>query len=288
MKRFISHLLILLISLTISSELIVRLFNLAQTPLNRIKKESITLFAPNQSGTMVFGNLGDIRAEFQINPQGFNSVYDYEELFIGRKYAIIGDSFVEGFHENVHNSIGRRIENIMANTRVHEYGRSGWNAHNYLQLCDMLAEQYNQVFVICETADFIEDVPANHTVENSWVKQIFTKSRLLCYLYYNRKVTRIFKNERPEIPDVVKNKSLYEKIALSQKMFPDNVIWVWRDREAEALLNDSNIMVKHKLTPFNYGLLDGHWNSNGRQNAAETIVAFLEAKGQNKNKTEYQ
>ena len=277
MKRFISYLLILIIILLITSELIVRIFNLSNTPLNKVKKEDITLSTPYQSGTMVFGNFGDIRAKFKINPQGFNSVYDYDELFIGNKYAIIGDSFVEGYHEDVDSSIGRRIENVLPQTRINEYGRSGWNANNYLQMCNILANQYDQVFVICSVSDFTRESANHHTINNSVLKQIIFKSRLIRYLYYNRKFARLLKNKQPSTVDsFVINKSPHDKIALLQRKFPENIVWVWRDSEAAAFLKyDNNIAVQHDLKPYNFGLLDGHWNSNGRQNAANTIVAFI-------------
>ena len=278
MKRFILHLSILGMILLISSELIIRILNLSRPPLNKIKNEGFTLFAPYQSGEMVFGNFGDIRAKFNINQQGYNSVHDYDELFVGQKYAIVGDSFIEGWHEDVNSSIGRRVENMLPQTRVHEYGRSGWNAHNYLQLCNKVGNKYDQIFVICAVSDFLEERANHHIINSGILKKIVVKSRLFCYLYYNKKYASIFKSKQPESADVVVRKEWPDnQISLLQKKFPDNVVWIWRDTEASLLLSDTIITIKHDLKPYNYGLLDGHWNSNGRQNAAKTIVALIKA-----------
>ena len=276
MKKFILYLLSLCIIVLISSELIIRILNLSTSPVYKIIKEGITINTPNQSGEMVFGNFGDIRAKFNINRQGYNSIHNYDELFIGHKYAIIGDSFVEGWHEDVNTSIGRRLENMLPQTRVHEYGRSGWNAQNYLQLCNKLANKYDKIFVICDISDFLHERADHNAVNNSFTKQTLVKSQLFCYLYYNRKVARIFKSKRSDIIDVtLREKRPKNDIVLLQRKFPDNVVWIWRDEEASEFLGDTINTIKHDLQPYNYGLLDGHWNGNGRQNTANMIAAFI-------------
>lgn len=276
MKRFFLHLSILVVFLLISSEIITRVFNLANMPLKKIKKDGITLYEPYQSGTMVFGNFGDIRAKFNINPQGYNSLSDYNDSFEGFKYAIIGDSFVEGFHENVNKSIGKRAEKILPETQFHEYGRSGWNAHNYLQLCNNIANQYNKIFVICDTSDFMENHPEQHTINTSNIRKLVIKSRLFCYLYYNRKAAAILVPKRLNyIASPSKNHTYEVRILPFQNKFPSNVVWVWRNSKETKLLSDNNIAIKHDLTPYTFGLFDDHWNSNGRQNAAETISSYI-------------
>jgi len=277
MKKFGINLTIVIALFFVSSELVIRICNLTSSIIHKTKRDGFTIYTPGQSGTNVFGNFGDIRAVFRINNQGYNSSIDYDDLFEGRKFAIVGDSYIEGFHEDIDSSIGRRIENILTGIQCHEYGRSGWNAYNYLQLSDKISSHYDKLLIVCDSSDFLYDAPEHHTINNSKIRSMIKKLRLINYLFFNRRISSLFQRKIDNFSKEVNNSNVdhLKRISSFQDKFPDNVVWVWRNGIEAQLTKENNIIVNQHLRPYNFGLLDSHWNSKGRQNCATTIADYV-------------
>ena len=67
--------------------------------------------------------------------------------------------------------------------------------------------------------------------------------------------------------------------------FPKNTVFLYEEKKLNSL-TDNGIFFKinHIKKPIDFGYVDGHWNSKGRNNCASTIVNFL-IKQDNDNKS---
>lgn len=272
MKKFLIHLFGVFITLTALSEGIIWMFGLTSPSLQRNVVDGIITFATSQEGTMVYGNFGDIKSSFYINDQGYNSSCNYDEPVDGIKVALLGDSFIEGFHENHKSSIGRRIESILPHIVCHEYGHGNWNALNYLELMSLIKNDYEKIFIVCDSSDFFCVSPARDRLTTTGLKKIMKKSHFFRYLYYNRRIGSN-SEERDEERDIIENQT--KKIVDLQDLFPQNVVWIWRSGSSENIHRENSMVIEHKLKPYDFGKIDGHWNSNGRINCAQTIANYM-------------
>ena len=106
----------------------------------------------------------DIVSNYKINSQGFNSLRDYNVLDDNKiSIAIIGDSYIQGMHVNVENSIGRLIEQESDNMfEVHEYGINGMNIVDYqLVFNQFVKDRYDYTFILVTDKDIIKKILCN-------------------------------------------------------------------------------------------------------------------------------
>ena len=194
--------------------------------------------------------------------------------------AIIGDSYIEGLHTSIESSIGRRIEKKLNknNIEVHEYGISGWNVYNYLELAKSLQDKYHSIYILLAETDLMGGVPSRAKVTGTpnLPRKIYNRSHILRYLNINRGVFKRIKliyHKPTKEQDIHSSYDQYADYQIISK-FPDNCIFLYEENKLHPQkdIKTKFIQIEHNLVPVDYGLQDRHWNNNGRENCANTIT----------------
>lgn len=98
--------------LIIALEIMVRALHLSKdNPTRFVDEKKVEKWYPNQNGHSVTGNRRQNFSEYKINNSGFNSYREFNPTKEKVEIALVGDSFIEGFHQHYYNSIGKKIEN---------------------------------------------------------------------------------------------------------------------------------------------------------------------------------
>ena len=107
-------------------EILVRAFHLYNDrPERFVDEDSLNKWVPGQEGYSVYGNRRQVFTKYHINSAGYNSYREFISSKDSIEVALIGDSFIEGFHQNYDNSIGKKIERDLDHkVQVYEYGHS--------------------------------------------------------------------------------------------------------------------------------------------------------------------
>ena len=146
MKKFILKTFLYIFLILVTLEITVRVFHLyTEDPPRYIDEYGVEKRVPGSKGYAVTGNRNQDVAEFHINNAGFNSYRDYHPTDDKFEIALIGDSFIEGFHQNYYQSIGQKIENKLKGVEVYEYGYSGYDLANQLQLIQAYQEDFKLI-----------------------------------------------------------------------------------------------------------------------------------------------
>ena len=72
--------------------------------------------------------------------------------------AITGDSFIEGFHQDVNNSIGNKIEDQLTGIEVYEYGYAGYDLANQMHLIHAYEEDFKLIDEIIVYLNYESDL----------------------------------------------------------------------------------------------------------------------------------
>ncbi|WP_076454219.1 hypothetical protein [Zobellia uliginosa] len=135
MKKFILKSVLYMLLILLLLEVIVRVFHLyTEDPPRFIDAYGVEKRVPDHSGYAVTGNRNQNFSEFHINKAGFNSYREFTPSADKFELALVGDSFIEGFHQDVSNSIGKQIENQTEGIEVYEYGYAGYDFANQMHL----------------------------------------------------------------------------------------------------------------------------------------------------------
>ncbi|MEC3908016.1 hypothetical protein VOI54_13375 [Tamlana sp. 2201CG12-4] len=157
MKRLFLKTSLYVILILISLEVIVRILHLAKdSPTRYIDEHKVEKWVPNQEGYSVTGNRRQNFSKFYINNSGYNSYREFTPLKEKVEIALVGDSFIEGFHQNYYNSIGKKIENRLEGVEVYEYGYAGYD----------LADQLHLIYAYKNQFDLIDHVILGFKFEN--------------------------------------------------------------------------------------------------------------------------
>lgn len=146
MKKFIlkSALYIFLILLLLEG--LVRIFHLyTEDPPRIIDEYGVEKRMPEQTGYAVTGNRNQNFSEFSINKAGFNSHREFEPDTQTYEIALVGDSFIEGFHQDYDSSIGKRIEEKLKGVEVFQYGYAGYDFANQMHLVHAYADDFKLI-----------------------------------------------------------------------------------------------------------------------------------------------
>lgn len=109
MKKFILKTILYIFLILVSLELLVRVFHLhTQIPPSYIDEYGVEKRVPKHNGYAVTGNRNQNFSEYDINEFGYNSYRQFTPSKDKFEIAIIGDSFIEGFHQDYYNSIGKK------------------------------------------------------------------------------------------------------------------------------------------------------------------------------------
>jgi hypothetical protein len=139
-------------------EILVRVFHLHnERPQRFLDDKNVEKWVPNQNNFSITGNRKQNVGEYRINNFGFNSVYDtYEPSKDQYEIALVGDSFIEGFHEDYTNSLGQQIERELEDTAVIEFGYAGYDLADELHLIHSYAHLFSNIdhtFIYLRYAD---------------------------------------------------------------------------------------------------------------------------------------
>lgn len=156
-KKILLYGFIILVAL----ELLVRIFHLQNEMPNRfVDDKNVEKWAPNQTGYSITGNRKQNIGKYSINNFGFNSVHtNYYPTKGGFEIALVGDSFLEGFHENYTNSLGQQIEEQLKGTTVLEFGYSGYDLADELYLIHAYSDLFKKIdhtFIYIRFTDDLE------------------------------------------------------------------------------------------------------------------------------------
>ncbi|WP_299779269.1 hypothetical protein [uncultured Formosa sp.] len=290
MKKFIIYIILAFSLYIILLEVTTRVFDLSEQTVPEANLNNNMLLKPNTEGVWVKGGMREIASHYKINNQGFNSLKDYTVLDSNKiNIAIIGDSFIEGFHTDVENSIGRLIE---ADTRdeieVHEYGKSGGNIVDFsLIFKQWIKNRYDYTFILISDRDldaydafFMEK--GNKIPKNSIIRKIYNHLSSIRYININHglhiKLKEIFScyrcsknNQNTNITQYVNSTALQE--------FDKSCVFIYeKDKLSPDIIATSIklpcLEIIHQNKPHTYGF-DSHWNLNGRKNCAWVIEHYI-------------
>lgn len=135
MKKLFLRLVCYGFCIVITLEGLVRVFHLTKDyPVRFVDERGVERWLPNQKGYSVTGNRRQNFSKFNINSSGFNSFRDFEPTKDNIEVALIGDSFIEGFHQDYDKSIGYKIESKVPDVAVYEMGYAGYDFADQMHL----------------------------------------------------------------------------------------------------------------------------------------------------------
>ncbi|TGV04074.1 PLP-dependent aminotransferase family protein [Flavivirga rizhaonensis] len=159
MKKFFfkSGLYVILILLTL--EILVRVTHLSKdNPTRFVDEFNVEKWEPNQKGHSVTGNRLQNFSEFNINNSGYNSYREFVPSIDKVELALVGDSFIQGFHQNYYNSIGKKIEDRLEGIEVYEYGYAGYDLADQLHLIHAYKETFDKIDHVVIGLKFDDDL----------------------------------------------------------------------------------------------------------------------------------
>lgn len=159
MKKFIFKTIIYIVLILLIVEIIVRVCHLyTEDPPRYIDQYGVEKRVPGNEGYAVTGNRNQNYSKFNINSSGFNSHREFLPTKEKFEMALIGDSFIEGFHQDYYNSTGIKIEQNLNNVEVYEYGYAGYDFANQIHLVDAYADQFELIDEIIYYLNYESDL----------------------------------------------------------------------------------------------------------------------------------
>ncbi|MBO0340506.1 MAG: hypothetical protein VX798_03360 [Bacteroidota bacterium] len=146
MKKFLIKTALYTVLILIALELLVRALHLyTEDPPRFIDEYGVEKRVPGHNGYAVTGNRNQNFSEFNINSSGFNSYREYTPTKEDFEIALIGDSFIEGFHQDYDESTGKKIEIALDTVEVYEYGYAGYDLANQMHLINAYQDQFELI-----------------------------------------------------------------------------------------------------------------------------------------------
>tara|TARA_R110002049_G_C9177314_1_gene562980 strand:+ start:19653 stop:20609 length:957 start_codon:yes stop_codon:yes gene_type:complete len=294
----------------VALEVYVRVFHLyTEVPERYIDEYGVEKSLPNQTGYAVTGNRRQNFSEYHINESGFNSYRAFKPTKDKVEIAIIGDSFIEGMHQNYYNSTGKKIENKLKGVEVYEYGYSGYDLANQLYLIQKYKKDFDLIDHIVIYLKYENDLERGvYTPDTERIAllksplfKIRNQFKLLSYASdtgvldpIKHFVVKLIEREKP--------KKTKEEIAVEKKdndnMYLENfkklVDTFGFDKEKISFLLNSNVTSPnfinycksngYQIIDFAKAfenskksptlIYDMHWNNHGRELIANTIAKY--------------
>lgn len=238
MKKFIlkSGLYIFLILLLLEG--LVRIFHLyTEDPPRYIDEYGVEKRMPNQKGYAVTGNRNQNFSKFSINKAGFNSYREFEPTTDTYEVALVGDSFIEGFHQDYDTSIGKRVEEKLEDVQVLKYGYAGYDFANQMHLVHAYADDFELIDEIILYMNYKNDLgrgkyEPNYARINMLSSTLFKIRDNIKLLSYGSKIGIVEPlkklaqggNAFTDIKDAYKNNALEEDDEAKQKAKDDEYI----------------------------------------------------------------
>ena len=159
MKKFLLKTILYIFLILVLLELLVRALHLyTEDPPRYIDENNVEKRVPGHNGYAVTGNRNQNFSEFHINKAGFNSHREFLPTKEKFEIALIGDSFIEGFHQDYYDSTGRKIETKLDTVEVYEYGYAGYDLANQMHLINAYKEQFALIDEIIIYLNFESDL----------------------------------------------------------------------------------------------------------------------------------
>ncbi len=154
--------------LVVVLEVFIRVFHLyTEDPPRMIDRFGVERRVPGETGYAVTGNRNMNFSKFSINKNGFNSHRDFEPSENTLEIAIIGDSFIEGFHQDFDKSTGVKLENIFQDSiPVYEYGYAGYDLANQFHLVNAYAKDFQDIDFVVVYLDYPTDLSRSSYIPN--------------------------------------------------------------------------------------------------------------------------
>lgn len=298
--------------IVIALEIWVRIFHLHKdNPHRFIDKYKVEKWVPNQEGHNVTGNRRQNFAQYHINNSGFNSYREYKPTLDKKEVALVGDSFIEGFHQNYFNSLAKKIEQKLTDVEVYEYGYAGYDMADQMHLINQYKEDFNLIDHVIIGIKFSNDlkrdrydVLEDRMALQSPKMQLLKKSKLLIYaqsigaldpprkLLGNLKTIiaknitvptkisddELLRQERQYLANFEKLVSLYgydkSRFSLLLDSSKTSTIFIdyLNDNEYPYIDLAEALETSKKPTTLIY---DKHWNNHGRDIVADVISTYL-------------
>lgn len=310
MKKIILKSIVYAFLMILTLEALVRVFHLGKdTPTRYLDQNSVEKWKPNQEGYAVTGNRRQNFSEYKINSSGFNSYREYNPSDDKIEMALVGDSFIEGFHQPYYNSIGKKIENQLDSIEVYEYGYAGYDFADQLHLTYKYQEAFKDIDYVVLGLKFNNDLirPAYEVIEDrlaleSPLNNALKKSKLLVYVksigvisaikQFIKPTSSHHKAEDNSTPlsqeqylTYLNNfKSLTEKyefnkqkyyLMLDERITPKDFLTYLDGNGYQYFFIGHHLKNTRKPVTLIY---DKHWNNHGRTIVANTISSFFKEK----------
>ncbi len=274
-------------------------------PTRQVGTSGIYEWVPGQNGYTVYGNRRQNFSQYRINSKGYNSYREFTPTKDKIEIAIIGDSYIEGFHQDYFRSIGNKIEQKLGNSlEVYEYGHSS----------NDLADQLYLIYKNKNTFDLIDYTIIGLKYENDLRRAkyefierkpffpLLRKSKLLVYLLGIgildplKDLNKKLRTSTKKLPISKAKAMVQDKDSLYLENFKSIIAAYGFDRRKTALLLDSRVTnakfleylkneniryidfansfekATNKPTTLIY---DQHWNNFGRELIANEIVEYI-------------
>ncbi|GAA3641415.1 hypothetical protein [Flavivirga jejuensis] len=310
MKKIFFKTALYVILILILLEVIVRVLHLAKdNPIRFVDKHKVEKWLPNQEGYSVTGNRRQNFTKFHINNSGYNSYREFIPTKEKKEIALVGDSFIEGFHQNYYNSIGKKIEDRLEGVEVYEYAYAGYDLSDQLHLIYAYKDQFDLIDYVVIGLKFEDDLTRSeyHVVQDRMHLEspLYKKARSIKLLVYAQNIgilESLWKlagrlsyigKKQTNTPKEVISKEAIEKTHLTYiENFKSLVNNYGFDKERFVFLLDTSItpsIFLDYLVSNNYKYLDTyevlnkskspttliydrHWNNHGRRLIAELIA----------------
>ncbi|AXT49804.1 hypothetical protein D1818_02825 [Aquimarina sp. BL5] len=318
MKKLILKSALYVFLILIGLEVLVRVFHLGKdTPTRILDENKVEKWMPNQNGFSVTGNRRQNFSEYHINNSGYNSHREFTPTKDNIEVALVGDSFIEGFHQNYYNSIGKKVEKSIPEIEVYEYGYAGYDFADQLHLIYAYKEQFDAIDHIILGIKFSNDltrgeykVITGRLALESPINKLLKKSKLLVYcksigildppqrLFYRLMniLNSAPKKQQASDEEILRIKKEKENIYLAN--FKSLVDKYGYNRNRFTLLLDSRItseifmsyLEENDYTYIDFSeyfeesdhattlIYDRHWNNHGRDLIAQAISEYLKKK----------
>src|SRR5690606_4453526 len=308
MIKLVKNLVVYSVLILIALEVLVRVFHLYNDmPERYVDSKNINKWIPGQTGYAVYGNRVQNMAEYHINESGYNSYREFKPTEEKFELALIGDSYIEGFHQHYYSSIGKRIEDEFPGIEVYEYGHSANDMADQLYLVYMNPEHFDKIDKIIFYIKFENDLNRGEYKHTSHQPRFMSlrKSKLLEYAIniglmdpvrdLLGDLRRMGQAEDPKNESSQVDETAFETTRI--KNFDSLVARYGFDREKSAILLDSRITPKsfiEHLMALDIDIIDfastfeesggsrrttliydQHWNNFGRKLISELISQYI-------------
>ncbi|TRZ42530.1 hypothetical protein [Robertkochia solimangrovi] len=311
MKKFIIKSIAYVVLILLILEGLVRILHLYdEDPPRFIDEAGVEKRIPGNEGISVTGNRIQNHARFHINKFGYNSFREFIPTDTDKEIALIGDSFIQGFHIDYTNSIGKKIEDQLPQYKVFEFGYAGYDLADQLYLIhayDSIFKAIDDVIIYVHYPDdlYRDDYEPNQdrvNMLNSPLFKIRDEIKLLSYASaiglvdpIKEAILSIRSSGHTEVHDEISDS---EKIASYLRNIESLFTKFPPPAQKTAFLIDGEhcapeivSLLKSKGYPvIDYSgafaqsekpvtlIYDQHWNENGRKIIARCISEYINSK----------